>query len=306
MAGDNLRIRDFIYLDVERVKSIFSQIEEGLLLETAEAREFEKGGDAGADIAIPMIGEVGGKWQVIWSRQHTETRTLHDHIYNYTEERLRQAEKVLVIAKDVAGSRDTLVGPQRDSVPPTAFVLVKGQAVLNNYVYLERVMGNFNQLAEFIGSAAEHEDIERLPRGQQKEALAKAKAKLRIPEWQLKGLLNFIEVFYKGRLILKLVPFPDDPNIRVVCNLDTGCLRDDAESILFKYGTAPVAAWTLFGQIASVPPEGYKPFSLKDVLGGQIDQALEKTFESLRGMEQMALSVGYPEIAVTPVAVYRE
>lgn len=306
MTVDNLKVRDFIYLDVERVKSIFSQIEEGLLVETAEAREFEKGGDAGADIAIPMIGEVGGKWQVIWTRQHTETRTLHDHIYNYTERRLTQAEKVLVVGKDVPSSRDMFTGAQRDSLPPTAFVLSKGQAILNNYVYLERVLRSFNELAKFIGSAADHESIQRLPKARQKQAMQEAKAKLTVPEWQLKGLLRFIEVFYQGRVVLKLVPFPDEPNIRVVCNLDAACLRDDPESILFKYGTAPVADWTLFGQIASVPPKGYKPYSLKDVLGGEIDQALEAGFESLREIERMALSVGYPEIAVTPIAIYRE
>jgi hypothetical protein len=73
-------------------------------------------------------------------------------------------------------------------------------------------------------------------------------------------------------------------------------LRDDIERIIYKYGTAPVSDWTIFGQIASVTPVN-RSNEIFNMTGSQIENAFQQI---------MAQSVTYPEIAITPIAKYRE
>lgn len=303
MQKDGWAVRDFIYLDIERVKSILSQIEQGLLVETAETKGFEKGGEAGIEGAIPMIAELGGKWQFAWTTQAMETKTLHDHIYNYTEAKLRESDNIIFLHED----KDLWLSDEaRASLPPTAFVLIKGQVLLNDYIYLQNLLEEFNEIGKFVGQAATPESIKALPKKQKRAALKEAGKQLQLEDWVQQGLLKIMDVFYRNRFLIKIIPFPDNANLRVVGDLNPDYLRDPPESIMFKYGTAPICKWTLFGQIASIPPKGHTPFELTHYFSTEISQAMDKLFGSLREIEKMAISVSYPEISVTPIAVYRE
>jgi len=75
---------------------------------------------------------------------------------------------------------------------------------------------------------------------------------------------------------------------------------------LYKYGTSPSSEWTLFAQIASIPEKGYHPFSIDGMTGSEIEVAMQTMFSALREIESTGLSVTYPEISVTPIAIYRE
>jgi hypothetical protein len=72
-----------------------------------------------------------------------------------------------------------------------------------------------------------------------------------------------------------------------------------------KFGMAPNAEWTMFGQIAAVPEDGPQASPFEMYFSNEIEGALEKIFEAMRGINAL-LSVSYPEIAITPIAIYRE
>ena len=129
---------------------------------------------------------------------------------------------------------------------------------------------------------------------------------MQIDKKLLKGLMNFIDTFYKDRLIVKVIPFTDFPNFRLVGNLQDTFLRDKIQSILYKYGTSPSSKWTLFAQIASIPKKDYHPFIFGGMTGSEIEVAMQKMFTALREIESTGLSVTHPEISVTPIAIYRE
>ena len=112
-------------------------------------------------------------------------------------------------------------------------------------------------------------------------------------------------MFYQDRVVIKIIPYEEYPDFRLVGNIDKTYLRDDIESIIYKYGTAPVSDWTIFGQIASVPPENSSD-QMFNVTGNQIENAFQQMFDAYRKIENMAQSVTYPEIAITPIAIYRE
>jgi len=101
------------------------------------------------------------------------------------------------------------------------------------------------------------------------------------------------------------VPFDADRSFRLVGNLNPELLRDNIDSITYKYGTSPSTPWTMFGQVAAIPADaGWQPMSL--VGGAAIEGAFHNLFDQMRQIEVMAQSVVYPEVSVTPIALYRE
>lgn len=79
------------------------------------------------------------------------------------------------------------------------------------------------------------------------------------------------------------MPFSDEPDARVVSNLDNpAALRMPLESLAFRFGSAPRDEWTLFGQVGSVPLSGDTPFEFGGMLGSDIDKALQRVFNVLR------------------------
>ena len=74
-------IRDFIYLDVERVRSFVAQLKEGLPSERTREAEHEAGGKAAAEAGLPLITKGSGEINYHYLRSHSETSSLHDFIF---------------------------------------------------------------------------------------------------------------------------------------------------------------------------------------------------------------------------------
>ena len=96
----SLVVRDFIYLDIDRLKSIIAQLEQGLLSSTVQSTSSSKGTDASVEggLAGFLKGTIGADF--LWQKQLTETRTLHDNIYNRVEEILVKNDLLIQIPGD--------------------------------------------------------------------------------------------------------------------------------------------------------------------------------------------------------------
>lgn len=127
----------------------------------------------------------------------------------------------------------------------------------------------------------------------------------KIDEGMVKNLVQILEIFFKDRVALRVIPFRDDSSIRVVGPLIRTCLRDSLDDIRFKFGSHPEADWTVFGQIAAVPVlESSR--KLPDLaFASDFEAAIQAMFASLNFIEAFS-QVAYPEIAITPIAIYRE
>jgi len=301
-----LTVRDFIYLDVERTKSIFAQLEEGLVtqLSIAEAQTKQVEGEAG--ISIPALIQAAGGGRVIWETRDTETKTLHDHLYNHIEDRLMAEGSVVEVNDEAFAADDVGKGVVHELLAPTSFVLVRGRVVLQNYNYLADLLQRFNELAAFIAQAGAEKEIAGLPKAQRKQALRERQRKMQLPEWLLEGFEKFFQIFYKDRLSLLIYPLPEMPEFTFVAHMTGDSVRDGIETALFRYGRTPPSPWTVFGQIASIPKEGEEPFSPPSIGGTDIEKALQEVFMSTRDLEALAMSVAYPQISLIPIAVYRE
>ncbi|MEE8194765.1 MAG: hypothetical protein V3T73_04620 [Dehalococcoidales bacterium] len=96
-SSEAINIRDFLYLDVERTKSIFAQLEKGLVTgrERVEGTAKEISGKGGG--GIPALLSLAAKGKFIWENEERETKTLHDYMYEHVESKIRDRNMVTII-----------------------------------------------------------------------------------------------------------------------------------------------------------------------------------------------------------------
>lgn len=87
-----LLIRDFIYLDIERVRSFVAQTSGGLPSERTHQAQHQVGGEGQVEGGLPFIAKATGSTDYHYLRSQSETKSLHDHIFEELYHKL-QAEK---------------------------------------------------------------------------------------------------------------------------------------------------------------------------------------------------------------------
>ncbi len=297
------RVRDYIYVDIERLKSIISQTEEGLINLTEETRGNSTSASGGGKGKVPFLLEGHVEAEVNLHRQISETRSLHDYIYNRVESYLVEHGELLELPNS---SYPRYSDDIREVIGDTSFVLIKGLVNINDFGLLRSFIEHYGDLASFLVEC-NLQNQEFKTNAQRQKATQQLTKELTgsLDKNMRSGFMLFFDLFYKDRVVIKSIPYKDNPDFRFVGNIDKTYLRDDISSIIYKYGTAPVSEWTIFGQVSSIPPEDRSHEGL-NMSGTQIETALQGIFDAFRGVEIMAQCVMFPEIAITPIAIYRE
>lgn len=313
--ADKLKIRDFIYLDVEKMKSIFSQLEKGLLQSSTEQKGTDKGisGKVGSKLDLKIAGlNVEAIGEYIRKNSETETKTLHDHMYNYIENKLKMDKQIFLINK--IDDIDILweSGKLTEMLPNTSFILVKGHIILDDYERLEELLRNTDEVNNAIDYLNEKTDYVEEPIDRNRRALKKKSDKM--TNKKLKSLAVVIKTFYANRLVVKVIPFLNKPYLCFVGPLNRESLREKLDNLIFKYGTAPTSEWWVFGQISSIPLTGYPNLDETDITESILDSRIESnlefeiffdgTFKFLRDIDNK-FSAKFPLVTITPIAIYR-
>jgi hypothetical protein len=298
-----LDIRDFIYLDTERLKSILSQIDEGLLESIAVSGSDHRELGGSSEGSVWGFLKAGGKATLQWHNQQTETRTLHDHIYNLVEKALAEQEMLIRIPGDIS-ELDVRNRRFESMLSETSYILVTGAVILNDFEHMRQLLANYKQITKATVNMKIKAETVGMPSKAKQQAIIDAQKEVEIDQDTLKGLQTILEFFCKNRFVIKMMPIETQPDFRLVGSLHPEYLREDMPTIIYKYGSAPIAQWHMLAQIASIPGPDYLPAKW-DMTGLGIEIALQGLFNAIRGIEAVALSVAYPEVAVTPIAVYR-
>lgn len=304
---EEMRLRDFVYLDVERVKSLLAQLDRGLLRDRSDSVGSSGSVEGKGGLSIPALFEVGGAGQYVATEQSTENRTLHDFVYTDMEEKLLELKRIKQLPADFTSDRlrDKDI---RASLSPVEYALAKGRIELSDYTYMMSLLSNFNDISRIVTEFAFQERLQSSDgkaRAEVNNELQKTIAARKLDDKYVKNLMKIFDLFVKDRLILKVLPFASDPNIRIVGPLQQSLLREKLDDIRFKFGSSPTAEWTIFGQIAAVPQELESRTSRALAFSNDMERAMHTVFEAMRGFEDQ-FRVSYPEIAITPIAVYRD
>ena len=336
-------IKEFIYLDTEKVKSIISQLEKGLPISTNETTKIDSdiGGSIGSGFLNWFKAETSAN--ILSSNQNDETKILHDYMYNYVEQELKENKKLLNIPNT----------KQENKLPTylneNSFVLLECKIKINDYNQILLILDNMNDL----NVALQVLSVESSPLQNGLWEIVETQLKVNsqlLNEDFVKSAKLIIEQFYKNKLIITCFPYEKNNFISFNGPLKREYLQDDIDDIILKYGRSPSVTWYVFGKISSIKnphkktestDKKYKrimenwdkiskiintnnsyedlPKDSKKILNGlrlnkkDFNILKEKTFEV--GIEKIydaidslyyEASIKEPSITFTPIAIYRE
>ena len=261
-----ITIRDFIYLDIERLKSLYSQVFQGVvdtIIETGmsehESANTQKGGiKHGGGTVAERVAEASYK---------TESRVLFDHMYNLLEDKLGGT---VVSVSDL--TRESYVS----ALGQAFMVKVRGQAEIADFQRIRTVFDKFNDISHALnymstfpqrqsaqdGIAKLTDQIaaetDRNRKTQLKTVLHQKKKEYELPPGTqidtefLKSVSFITEMFSSDRYEIAISPDADS-EILFRSILDKRWLRVSPEFLLALYGGYPAPNWTMVGHVTYLP-----------------------------------------------------
>ena len=133
MSTTNKVVRDFLYLDSEKLYSLASQVFEGVADRIAESFQSEQ---SRTDTTRTLTGKNLDE-KVANAALRAESKLLYDHLYNQLEDKLKGTilEPVGIDANNFHQMLDN-----------SFLIKVRGQAVIDDYGRLSKFMERFNEL----------------------------------------------------------------------------------------------------------------------------------------------------------------
>lgn len=299
--------RDFIYMDTERLKSIVAQLNKGLIESTSTTVTDGDESKINAGVDFLKILKVGSESSFLWQNQATESHTMHDYLYNLAESSLNEKDLLTNIPGDFGIENISNPDKMAGNLTSTSFILVKGKTIINDFTYMQRILENFDDILKSVitGEQSADKKFEKAKQTQRNKMVQERINEYNLPKDIKKALQVFLKNFYNDRVVIKNIPFVERPNFRFVGTLNKLYLRESIENIIYKYGTAPQDDWYMFAQIASIPNKTTDAVDLS-FNQNDLEKGLQTVFDALRDIEKSGLSISFPEIAVTPIAIYRQ
>lgn len=332
-------IKDLIYFDYDKAKSINSQLSGGLISEITRAIEEEGGLSSEIGFNIKFLkGNIGssGKDRTI----KTERIELYHELLNQVEDKLTE-NNILI---DLNVSLTTSFNDFLEEVPKYNYIKANGWSSFEDFERFKEIMSNFNEIQRLIYASvlesspeiiAQKKQINELKRGLAKANNVKELAKLKAIEKQFDSTLEelsaaqlldetfvervktFLDTFSPNRLNFRLAPFDLFPEFQILSNLKSQYLvNGNFENVIFTYGSRPNIKLTVFGVITSCPRKKDIRVDLNDEFLAYEDEELTEAvaydkifrnvFSSFENFEKFFFVPSYPKIAISPIAIYTE
>ena len=335
-------IKDLIYFDYDKAKSINSQLSGGLISQLTRAIEEEGGlrSEFGFDIKL-FKGKIGG------SDKEKSIKTEHIELYH---ELLNEVEQKLTDKKVLKDLNNSLKNDGKtfndflDNLPNHTYIKATGWSSFEDFERFKRIMSNFNEIQrlifasvlesnpEIIQQKKEINDLKKdLKKSKNRQDLAKLKAIEKkfdqtieeqsnatlLDEMFVERVKTFLDTFTPNRLNFRLAPFDLFPDFQILANLKSEYLvNGDFENVIFTYGSRPNIKLTVFGVITSCPGKEDQRIDLNDeFLGYDEDELTEEVaydkifrdvFSSFETFEKFFFVPSHPKIAISPIGIYRE
>lgn len=291
MNKEQNNIRDFIYLDLPKVSSIFSQITGGLVTgtEILTGNEKDQRNIRKYDLKI-FTPEFGGTEKS--SSQMVESRVMHHDLFNRVEKLLFENGFATDVNESFS-SDDVESGVFYKKHSEIYYIRCTGWAIFEDYEKMKNIAQNHNKLMEFIKRSAlsnikdsqEYKDlvaqIEIAKKDANKEKDRNKKALLKsqisslerkikeqlesslsgVDEWIIDGFSHWVDTFIQDAIYFHIYPFENYHQFHIKSALKrSGFVDGDVRFNDFAYTGRPNVKLSLFGLVTSVPPEGKHPF----------------------------------------------
>lgn len=296
-------VRDFVYLDWERVRSLGAQLLTGLPEAATEEKQRESGVEAQIEGGIWGLFKGKGGVDYRYVRAGSETRSLHHHVYSLFEEALLTSDQLIQIHGEHG------LPWQESTFSDGAFVLISGVIRFMDYTWLTQ---SFEALPRIMKVAHQAESMQ-LKQKLKSDEISQAeynlklkqqeKTKAELKSLQIADIKSVIGDFFGSVVRVKVVPDLGRSNQVFVGTCERENFQDSAAGLAQKYGYQIDAHWRALGQINrgtgnNVP----QPIPT----GNQLDDALEQVAFSLTDLASLTSSVTFPAVSFTPLSIYRQ
>jgi hypothetical protein len=288
-------IRDFIYLDWERVRSYSAQLFGGVPESRTESASHSGGAEGSANVGVPLLGkaELAGNYTL--TRSHEETRSLHHWAYLQLEELLTDEGLLLEVDAIFANERW-----EPDVFTDGQFVSATGPIQLIDYLWIASTLNDFDSFVKMISQFQLIGDLtteERTERQREHQKMSKDVKALRTSD-----MAEVIQRLYHDSIQIRIAPSRTRPQRSLIGVAMRDAFYDTAMGLARKYGRHIDAGWRVVCQV-NVPSHGSPPVTIPS--GNTMDDSLEKVAAQLTEMAQVSSSVAFPAFSMTPLAVYR-
>lgn len=327
MNAGKLTIRDFIYVDANRLYSLYAQVHQGLAdriitsyLDGLEAKDKQ----SGSTTIETTVSERS---------QKTESRILHDHMYNQLEEKLGSA--IL--------NQPKLTHSNFHSVLDKVLLLkINGETAIEDYSRLQMYLKKFNDIGEALAYiTVSRDDVKELAESlkaqldnattsqdkSQIKHMIKAVSDvkeyarqngLQLDQRQLDALGLIADVLNPEAFEVVIAPDGAKSQIAFRSVLDRQWLRLNPCLLRALYGGSKRAHWTMIGEITYLPllATSEQPSNLSAstaMSSSNADESvsprdgLRRMLDTIADMESIFFSSGERiEVIMRPLAIYRE
>jgi hypothetical protein len=260
-------VRDFIYLDVDWLYSLYSQVFEGVTREVTQAISTERTQESSQAGGFFSGGSEAA--QVAKASLRTESKFLYDHMYNLLERHL---------GGNITGFETITTENYQDTLPATFMLKAQGKAEIHDYSRMDLLARKFNDLAGAVAYARAGANLGAVlpvhlisqasratsPKRQQqlKHAIDEATAPravaeklgMTISDHTLNNIRLLIEMFHPDGFEISIVP-QGDGKLTFRGLLNKNGLRIPPDHLRALYGGIVESPWTMVGQVTYLPAE---------------------------------------------------
>jgi hypothetical protein len=340
-----MQLYDFIYVDLEKVISIYSQMTGGIVEVLERSTENSRSADNKRNYDFKVFKHDAGGTSNDKSALKEVVKP-HHALLAETEDALA-ANGYLVDLTDPAIAKSFRDPEFRAALKDTFCIKVRGRAVFEDYERMKSIATYFPEVAKLINKSGESallsssaylelkssldsaekalksiKDRNERSRAEQRvvemrDGLAKLVATATnvgmVDQWVLDGMKTWIDAFLPGIVNFRVYPNLDFPDEHVFGHLKKRCFEDaEFGSLHFTYGSFPTENLTMVGVVTSVPVEAgetFRPlaeFEKPELADYEsIENAFRGVFRGFDGIERMVRTSRFPRILVQPLTVYR-
>tara|TARA_R110001592_G_scaffold20926_18_gene84758 strand:+ start:6713 stop:7750 length:1038 start_codon:yes stop_codon:yes gene_type:complete len=339
-----MNLYDYIYVDLEKAMSLYSQLTGGVveLKETQSERGSTSDNKRNYDFKV-FKHDAGGTKQE--KEQNNSVIKPHHSLLQELEVELLSSGHLLDL-NEITGNRTLKDNNTRKILKKVLCVKCTGRIVIEDYERIKKVGQDFPEIVKFINRSNEdsfketpeykqiEEEIEKLKntthkdKGVRHSNNKKAKALKEqlnnlvtsssaieiVPQWILDGFKTWIDAFLPNITNIRVYPFQEQNDEHVFGHLEaSNFMLSDPTALHFTYGSFPTEEFTLLGIVTSVPSnqdENFVPlqeFEQGDLNDEEsVERGFRGVFRGFDGIESMVRTCRYPRVMVHPVLVYRQ
>lgn len=287
-------VRDFIYLDVERIRSFVAQGRGGVPTERSDAHEHQAGGQAEASGGIPLFAKVGGQADYHYVRSATETRSVQDAIF----------EEFVTACPPREYSDDPSWSSSTSLLPDGQLISVRGYVKLIDYQASLEALRAFPKILPAFERFSKATSMSTAPSGGKQGFVSNgmpSKSQLDVLAPIIDGMSKLAGANFGEFVRIKVVPDLARPKEAFVGDGHRDYFRYPSTILTTLYPGGLAAGWVCVGIVHRPSGESLLASQTQQTMGDMLEYLLDQMGD-LAAFRQAARP---PEVALTPLAIYR-